>query len=116
MSTTSPRGFGVLPGQRRRPAGGPRAPADDLLTVGRRLDRRASPAAIQFAWDGRPKGDGAISVVVEHGDVHTFTKLSAYGEVGRTYCHARCAEIIYGAVTRTLLTQMPVPVLVLVSR
>ena len=28
------------------------------------------------------------------------------------YSHARWAEIIFGGVTRTLLTQMPVPVLV----
>jgi nucleotide-binding universal stress UspA family protein len=27
------------------------------------------------------------------------------------YSHARWAEIIFGGVTRTLLTQMPVPVL-----
>jgi nucleotide-binding universal stress UspA family protein len=28
------------------------------------------------------------------------------------YSHPRWAEIIFGGVTRTLLTQMPVPVLV----
>src|SRR5580704_14459493 len=28
-----------------------------------------------------PKGSGAISVVVEHGDEYAFAKLPAYGEV-----------------------------------
>jgi hypothetical protein len=28
-----------------------------------------------------PKGSGAISVVVQHGDEYAFTKLPAYGEV-----------------------------------
>jgi len=57
----------------------------------------------QATSDGSPIGEVILSRAVDRG-----MDLIVIG----AYSHARWAEIIFGGVTRTLLTQMPVPVLV----
>jgi nucleotide-binding universal stress UspA family protein len=57
----------------------------------------------QVTSDGSPIGEVILSRAVDGG-----MDLIVIG----AYSHARWAEIIFGGVTRTLLTQMPVPVLV----
>jgi nucleotide-binding universal stress UspA family protein len=57
----------------------------------------------QTTSDGSPIGEVILSRAVDRG-----MDLIVIG----AYSHARWAEIIFGGVTRTLLTQMPVPVLV----
>jgi nucleotide-binding universal stress UspA family protein len=57
----------------------------------------------QATSNGSPIGEVILSRAVDRG-----IDLIVIG----AYSHARWAEIIFGGVTRTLLTQMPVPVLV----
>jgi nucleotide-binding universal stress UspA family protein len=57
----------------------------------------------QATSDGSPIGEVILSRALNRG-----VDLIVIG----AYSHARWAEIIFGGVTRTLLTQMPVPVLV----
>jgi nucleotide-binding universal stress UspA family protein len=57
----------------------------------------------QVASNGSPISEVILSRAVDRG-----VDLIVIG----AYSHARWAEIIFGGVTRTLLTQMPVPVLV----
>ena len=57
----------------------------------------------QATSNGSPIGEVILSRAVDRG-----MDLIVIG----AYSHPRWAEIIFGGVTRTLLTQMPVPVLV----